>query len=142
MVQLSYPYMTTGKSIALQTDFGQQIKSPLFNALSRLVKAFLPRSMLSGKLELNRGSPNNEKNHKPMKQGAQMRVVPDLVKSAVHVPGENEQPSTWHTHMLTPPSRDPLSCMDVMTAFPGYTGTWKWTGRREQLLSNYLRNPE
>ena len=55
--------------------------------------------MLLGKLELNRGSPNNEKNHKPMKQGAQMRVVPDLVKSAVHVPGENEPPSIWHTHM-------------------------------------------
>ena len=107
MVQLSYPYMTTGKSIALQTDFGQQIKSPLFNALSRLVKAFLPRSMLSGKLELTHRSPNNEKNQKPMKQGAQMQVVPDLVKSAVHVPGENEQPSTWHTHMSAPPPGDP-----------------------------------
>ena len=43
-----------------------------------------------------------------MKQGTQMRVVPDLVKSAVHVPGENEQPSTWHTHMSAPPSGDPL----------------------------------
>ena len=64
--------------------------------------------MLLGKLELNRGSPNNEKNHKPMKQGAQMRVVPDLVKSAVHVPGENEQPSTWHTHMSAPHPGEPL----------------------------------
>ena len=65
--------------------------------------------MLSGKLELiYRGSPNNEKNHKPMKQGAQMWVVQGLVKSEVHVPGENEQPSTWHTHMSAPPPGDPL----------------------------------
>ena len=74
-----------------------------------MVIAFLPRSMLSGKLKLiYRGSPNNEKNHKPMKQGAQMQVVSDLVKSAVHVPGENEQPSTWHTHMSAPHPGNPL----------------------------------
>ena len=69
-------------------NLSSKVKSPLFSALSRLVIAFLPRSMLSGKLELiYRGSQICEKNHKPMKQGAQMRVVPDLVKSAVHVPG-------------------------------------------------------
>ena len=45
MVQLSYPYMTTGKTIALtrQTFIGK-IMSLLFNMLSRLVIAFLPRS--------------------------------------------------------------------------------------------------
>ena len=37
-----------------------------------------------------------------------MWVVPDLVKSAVHVPGENEHPSTWHTHLSVPPPGDPL----------------------------------
>ena len=43
--QLSHPYMTTGKTIALtrQTYFGKQL-SLLFNMLSRLVMAFLPRS--------------------------------------------------------------------------------------------------
>ena len=86
--------------------------------------------MLSGKLELNHGSPNNEKNHKPMKQGAQMWVAPDLVKLAVHVPGENEQPSTWHSHMSAPPQGTPPSCTDVINAFPGNTGTWKGAGRR------------
>ena len=45
MVQLSHPYMTTGKSIALtrQTFVGKVI-SLLFNMLSRFVIAFLPRS--------------------------------------------------------------------------------------------------
>ena len=45
IVQLSHPYMTTGKTIALtrQTFFGK-IKSLLFNMLSRLVITFLPRS--------------------------------------------------------------------------------------------------
>ena len=45
MVQLSHPYMTTGKTIALtiQTFVGK-VMSLLFNTLSRLVIAFLPRS--------------------------------------------------------------------------------------------------
>ena len=44
-VQLSHPYMTTGKTIALtmQTFVGKVV-SLLFNMLSRLVIAFLPRS--------------------------------------------------------------------------------------------------
>ena len=45
MVLLSHLYMTTGKTIALtrQTIVGKVV-SPLFNMLSRLVIAFLPRS--------------------------------------------------------------------------------------------------
>ena len=45
MVQLSHPYTTTEKTIALtgQTIVGK-VMSLLFNMLSRLVKAFLPRS--------------------------------------------------------------------------------------------------
>ena len=44
-VQLSHPYTTTGKTIALtrQTFFGK-VMSLLFNMLSRLVITFLPRS--------------------------------------------------------------------------------------------------
>ena len=44
-VQLSHPYMTTGKTIALtrQTLVGK-VMSLLFNILSRLVITFLPRS--------------------------------------------------------------------------------------------------
>ena len=45
MVQLSHPYMTTGKTIALtRWTFVGQIMSLLLNMLSRLVIAFLPRS--------------------------------------------------------------------------------------------------
>ena len=45
IVQLSHPYMTTGKTIALTrwTSVGKII-SLLFNMLSRLVITFLPRS--------------------------------------------------------------------------------------------------
>ena len=45
MVQLSCPYMTTGKTIALtRQTFVGKVTSLLFNMLSRLVIAFLPRS--------------------------------------------------------------------------------------------------
>ena len=44
-VQLSHPYMTTGKTIALtRLTFVGKIMSLLLNMLSRLVIAFLPRS--------------------------------------------------------------------------------------------------
>ena len=44
-VQLSHPYMTTGKTIALtRRIFVSKAMSLLFNMLSRLVIAFLPRS--------------------------------------------------------------------------------------------------
>ena len=45
MVQLSHPYMTTGKTIALtRWTFDGQVMSLLLNILFRLVIAFLPRS--------------------------------------------------------------------------------------------------
>ena len=44
-VQLSHPYMTTGKTIALtRWTFVGKVMSLLFNILSRLVITFLPRS--------------------------------------------------------------------------------------------------
>ena len=44
-VQLSHPYMTTGKNIALtRRTFVGKVMSLLFNILSRLVITFLPRS--------------------------------------------------------------------------------------------------
>ena len=45
MVWLSHPYMTTGKTIALtRQTFAAKVMSLLFNMLSRLGVAFLPRS--------------------------------------------------------------------------------------------------
>ena len=45
IVQLSHPYTTTGKNIALtRWTFVDKVMSLLFNMLSRLVIAFLPRS--------------------------------------------------------------------------------------------------
>ena len=45
IIQLSHPYMTTGKTIALtRWTFVGKVVSLLLNILSRLVTAFLPRS--------------------------------------------------------------------------------------------------
>ena len=45
MVQLSHPYMTTGKTIALTVcTFSGKLMSLLYNMLSIFVIAFLPRS--------------------------------------------------------------------------------------------------
>ena len=49
-VQLSHPYMTTGKTIALtRRTFVGKVMSLLLNMLSRLVITFLPRSKLQSK---------------------------------------------------------------------------------------------
>ena len=46
MVQLSHPYITTGKTIALtRWTFVGKVMSLLFNMLSRLVITFLPRNV-------------------------------------------------------------------------------------------------
>ena len=45
-VQLSHPYMTTGKTIALtRWTFPGKVMSLLFNMISRLLITFLPRSV-------------------------------------------------------------------------------------------------
>ena len=45
MIQLSHPYMTTGRTIALtRWTFAGKVMSLLFNMLSRWVIAFLPRN--------------------------------------------------------------------------------------------------
>ena len=47
LVQLSHPYMTTGKTIALtRLTFVDKVMSLLFNMLSKLAIAFLPRSSI------------------------------------------------------------------------------------------------
>ena len=55
IVQLSHPYMTTGKTIALtRQTFVDKVMSLLLNMLSRLVITFLPRSkrLLISRLQL------------------------------------------------------------------------------------------
>ena len=57
MVQPSHPYMTTGKTLALTVwTFVSKVISLLFNTLSRLITAFLPRSKhLLKNLPINAG---------------------------------------------------------------------------------------
>ena len=69
IVQLSYPYMTTGKTIAsTRWTFVGKVMSLLFNMLFRLVITFLPRSKHLLLLRLQSPSavilePNNKVNH-------------------------------------------------------------------------------
>ena len=61
LVQLSYPYMTTGKTIALMRwTFVGKVMSLLFNMLSRLVRTFLPRSK---RLLVDFGAQDNKVSH-------------------------------------------------------------------------------
>ena len=65
IVQLSQPYMTTGKSIALtRWTFVGKVTSLLFNMLSRLVMAFLPRSKCLLTSWLHFGAPQNKVCHR------------------------------------------------------------------------------
>ena len=61
-VQLSHPYMTAGKTIALtRQTFVGKVMSPLLNILSRLVITFLPKSkrLLTTGITYNRSRPLN-----------------------------------------------------------------------------------
>ena len=70
IVQLSHPYMTTGKTIALaRQTFVGKVMSLLFNMLSRLAKTFLPRSkhllnfMAAVTICSDCGAPQNKVSH-------------------------------------------------------------------------------
>ena len=69
VAQLSHPYMTTGKTKALtRQNFVAKVMSLLFNMLSRLVIAFLPRSkclnfMAAITICSDFGAPQNEVCH-------------------------------------------------------------------------------
>ena len=68
MVQLSQPYMTTGKTIALtRQTFVGKVMSLLFNMLSRLLITFLPRGknlfMAAVSICSDYGAPQNKAGH-------------------------------------------------------------------------------
>ena len=88
-VQLSHPYMTTGKTIALtRRNFVGKVMSLLLNMLSRLVITFLPRSkrllgagrILPFTVRLEGESPHVLPTHSPSPRGSTLLLsVPTLV---------------------------------------------------------------
>ena len=52
MVQLSHPYMTTGKPVLMRQNFVGKVVFLLFNMLSRLFIAFLPKSKYLFKIQI------------------------------------------------------------------------------------------
>ena len=99
MVQVSHPYMTTGKTIALtRPTFVGKVKSLLLNMLSRLVITFLPRSQFSSVAQscptlcdpMNCSMPRLSVHHQ----------LPEFTQTHVHRDSDAIQPS----HPLSSPS--------------------------------------
>ena len=101
-VQLSHPYMTTRKTIALtRWTLVGKVMSLLLNMLSRLVIIFLPRSQFSSVIQscltlcnpMNCSTPGLPVHHQ----------LPEFTQTHVHRVGDAIQPS----HPLLPPSSAP-----------------------------------
>ena len=85
IVQLSYPYMTTGKTIALtRRTFVGKVMSQLFNMLSRLVITFLPRSSVQFSLSVVSDSlrPHESQHARPPCPSPSPRVHSDSCPSS------------------------------------------------------------
>ena len=92
LVQLSHPYMTTEKTIALtRWTFVDRVISLLFNMLSRLVITFLPRSKCLG-TPLQYSCLEN-----PMDGGAWWATVHGVAKSRTRL---SDFTFTFHSHAL------------------------------------------
>ena len=99
-VQISYPYMTTGKTIALtRWTFVGKVKSLLFNMLSRLVITFLPRSSVqfSGSVVSDSLWPHESQHSRPPCPSPTPRVHSD------------SHPSSWWCHPAISSSVIPFS---------------------------------
>ena len=86
MVQLSYPYMTTGKTTALtRWTFVSKVMSLLFNMLSRLVTVFLPKDfqiyfLYFSKIPANSDCSHESKRHLLLRRKA-MTNLDSILKS-------------------------------------------------------------
>ena len=100
MVQLSHPYMTTGKTIALTTQtFIGKVMSLLLNMLSKFVIAFLPRSKhLLISLEFKEGNISHshmKKNEIPFTWSWCLCPFPQLPESAPSLTASNGGMFPW-----------------------------------------------
>ena len=99
-VHISYPYMTTGKTIALtRWTFVGKVKSLLFNMLSRLVITFLPRSSVQFSCSVVSDSllPHESQDARPPCPSPTPRVHSD------------SHPSSWWCHPAISSSVIPFS---------------------------------
>ena len=87
IVQLSHPYMTTGKTVALtRQTFVGKVMSLLFNMLSRLVITVLPRSKCLLISWLQSPSAMILEPHQKIKS-VTVSIVPPSICHAVIIPG-------------------------------------------------------
>ena len=111
MIQLSHPYMTAGKTIALtRWTFVGKVKSLLFNMLSRFVITFLPKSkrllisvtMLRPSVQFGRSVVSNSlRPHESQHTGLPVhQKIPEFTPTHAHQVGDAIQPS----HPLSSPS--------------------------------------
>ena len=104
-VQLSHPYMTTGKTIALiRRTFVGIVMSLLFNMLSRLVITFLPRSKrhLTGKgLKGEAGAYSNPR--LPWRCFVDIAFCAQFLPAAFHGSASSRNPGEHGACMPAPP---------------------------------------
>ena len=105
IVQLSHPYMTTGITIALtRRTFVSKVMSLLFNMLSRLVIAFLPRSkcLLISCLQVTLFN-NNYCNRESCPGGSVVKDPPASegdIRDGGSIPGSGRSPGAGDGHPL------------------------------------------
>ena len=95
MVQLSHPYMTTGKTIALtRQTFAGKVVSLLFNMLSRFVIAFLPRGrcLLISWLQSPSGVIREPKKKKSL-------TASNVLKIPTRSPSNVDESKTYHSQV-------------------------------------------
>ena len=112
-VQLSHPYMTTGKTIALtRRTFVGKVISLLLNMLSRLVTTFLPRSSVQFSCSVVSDSlqPHELQHTRP----PCLSPCPKFTQTHVHRDGDAIQPS----HPLSSPSPPALNPSQHQGLFP------------------------
>ena len=124
MVQISYPYMTTEKTMALTMQtFVDKVMSLLFNMLSRFVIAFLPRSLLISWMHLP----------------SAVILEPPRIKS---VTVSMVSPSIYHevmglenwcfcTVVLEKTLESPWDCKEIKPVHPKGNQSWIFIGRTD-----------
>ena len=100
IVQLSYPYMTIGKTIALiRWTFAGKVMSLLLNMLSRLVITFLPRSkrLFISWLE---SPPAMILEHKKIKSATVSTVSPSICHEVMGQISQEAGQVVWYSHLF------------------------------------------
>ena len=122
MAQLSHPYMTTGKTVALtRRTFVDKVMPLLFNMLSRLIITFLPRSLVQFSRSLMSDS-----------------VTPWIAAHQASLSISNSESTQTHVHWVSDAvqsSHPLLSPSSLALNLSQYQGLFKWVSSLPQVAT-------